>query len=117
MRKQAPDVEWHVVESDADWERRSILLLPEIVLVSNRHLPLKHYLWRMAALLPLLTSVGGGLWRTDQVSLPPLTADGTTIAQEERWTVVYNDNGSPISGSGDLSSKGWQHECAPHVIV
>src|SRR5262245_28465466 len=60
MRKQAPIIEWMIVQNDVDWERRRILPLLDSEPVAKRHRPLKRYCWGVAALLLLL--VGAGDW-------------------------------------------------------
>src|SRR4029453_16926911 len=79
--KQAPDVEWQLVESDADWERLQTPSLPDRASDANRRPRLQRYLWGVTGLLLLLASVGGWEWHTDQGRTHPAAAEATTMAQ------------------------------------
>jgi hypothetical protein len=76
MRKQAPDIEWQIVESDADWERLHISLLPDITSDTLHGLRLQRSLSPAVVLLLLLASAGGWWWRSALGSAHQAAADG-----------------------------------------
>src|SRR5262245_19074562 len=66
MRKRAPNVEWQIAQSDADWERWREPALPDLASAASRRRRLKYYVWGAAALLLLLAGTGNWWWRTTQ---------------------------------------------------
>jgi hypothetical protein len=118
MRKQAPTIEWHMVDSDADWERLhapSLERAPD----TNRRLRLQHYLWSGVALL-LVVGVGEWWWRTTQAVVPQLAADMTATTPLAPDTVASGGDAGVVSlpggqavWAGDQTASDGQHHLAP----
>lgn len=67
MRRQTPELEWHVIENDEEWERRQALSVPTAVSNTGSRLHLQKYAGSVIALLLLLV-MGGAWWRTFQAN-------------------------------------------------
>ena len=68
MKKQPPNIEWIVAESDADWEHLSAQSLPDRTQVTQPRLQKTWPLWSTIALLLLaVMSRGAWWWRSTQV--------------------------------------------------
>ena len=107
MHKHAPVVEWSIAESEADWERRCALLLPDVMLVSNRRQRLQRYLWRVVVLLLVLAGVGDWWWRTERTALPQPIAEVTATAQQEVSRVAHRPDPLVASAPGHQSDPDW----------
>lgn len=67
MRKQRSNLEWHIAESDAEWERLYVPPpLSHLTPGANQHSLLERSFWNMGALLLLLVGIGYWAWRTEQ---------------------------------------------------
>jgi hypothetical protein len=95
MRKSIPVVEWYIAESDADWERQRMLLLPEIIPAAHPRLYLKHAVCGVMALLFLLV---GWQWYT--------TADKKTTTPS---SIGVTSSFAESSGQPSRSDQGLQH--------
>ena len=85
MRKQTLNLKWHIAESDAEWERLQVLLLPDIPPAIRRRLQLKRYLWSAATIL-LLLAVTATWWRNStQASLQAAEAALRTACSRNPW--------------------------------
>jgi hypothetical protein len=81
MRKRAPNLEWQIAESDADWERRREPALPETPSAARRQRRLENFCWGMVALLLLLTTGGYWWWRTFPGRMQQAEVEVTATAQ------------------------------------
>src|SRR5215213_9753471 len=88
MRKQAPTVEWHIAESDADWERLRGAARPDSEPTSVSGWYLNRYFWGVAALFLLLASAGGWVWHSEQDRTQPAEAKITVTAHQELGTIA-----------------------------
>jgi hypothetical protein len=102
MRKQAPNIEWQIVENDVDWERLSA----EPLLASNHALQRKRTWWSIGALFLLLGSAGGWLWHTGAAALPQATADVTATAQPALGAIAAGRDIEVVSLPGDQADPG-----------
>lgn len=78
MRKQAPNLDWQIAESDADWEQLYAPVVPDITPDTSRCRRLKYCFWGVAALLLLLTTGGPRWWRIFPTRTQQTAAEVTT---------------------------------------
>jgi hypothetical protein len=107
MNKQAPNVEWQITESDADWERVRGAPLPNSEPVAQRRLPLKRFLWEGAAIVCLLASAGGWWWRMDRGGLQQTKAGMSATAQQEVSVVTDRPDRFVTSAISNQADTGW----------
>jgi hypothetical protein len=105
MNKQPPNVEWTIIENDAEWARLQGPPLPDSVPVASRR-PLQRYLWRVAALLLLMATGGSAWWRPDQTTLSPPAASGAAPSQPVLGAIAQ-DRGR---GDDSLPNDQWEQE-------
>ena len=138
MRKQAPTVEWHITESDAEWERVRGAARPDSEPTTVRGRCLNRYCWGVAVLFLLLASADGWVWHSEQgrthpaeaeitvtahqelgtialAALPRPIGEVTALAQGERRTLRPNDDPRVTSGAGDQHSLYWWYQQAQEV--
>lgn len=73
MRKRPPIIEWHVAESDAEWD--AMRAQPQATP------PVKRYQWAPVLLLVLAMSVGGWWWQKAENTPPPRPPDSWGVQQ------------------------------------
>jgi hypothetical protein len=95
MSKQALNLEWEIIECDADWERLPAPTPVEMEPQTRRHQLLQRSLWGLAALLLIMIYVA-----TDQAILP---ARGVT-AQRELSVVEQVGGAAAVRRSGDQTT-------------
>lgn len=88
MCKQTSKLEWHIAESDAEWEQQQALLLPELALATNHHLRQKCHLWSVVMALLLLISAGGWWRYATQAKLRATAEELRTTVQQKPMLVV-----------------------------
>jgi len=99
MRKQAPHIEWQIVENDADWERLCAPLTPEPTLVASPHFPAQRLLGFTVILL-LLASASAWWWRTRPSRV--LQDEGTAAP-----VVAHQPDHFVASATDHQSDPGW----------
>ena len=73
MRKRPPIIEWHVAESDAEWD--AMRAQPQATP------PVKRYQWAPVLLLVLAMSMGGWWWQKAENTPPPRPPDSWGVQQ------------------------------------
>jgi hypothetical protein len=104
MRKQAPTIEWQIVEHDADWERLQATDRSDSAPSANQRQPPKYYLGVVAALLLLLVSAGGWWGRTAQDRAHQTEIGATAIAPLELRAVEQVGELAAVSLPGDQTT-------------
>lgn len=116
MSKQAPTLEWVVMENDADWARAcapsSADSPPGAKWASQERLSSPQVLWGASVMLLLLVSAGGWWWRTTQAGLQQREVEASARAAWEIAAVAQGDNRLAIrrkDGQGDID---WWYQLA-----
>ncbi|HMN28185.1 MAG TPA: hypothetical protein PKE45_08525 [Caldilineaceae bacterium] len=108
MGNQTPNVEWQIVENEADWERLQTPPTPAIHAEVSRRLRLRRYLWGGAVLLLLVLGVGGEWWRSTQaashqhaVGVQPTTQNEPESAGQRADSKAASLKGHPATMDGE----------------
>lgn len=91
MRKQTPDLEWQIAESEAEWEHQQALRRPEVTPASSCRLRQQRDLWCMTTLLLLLVVAGEWWQRSTAASLQVAETDPRLPVQQMPLLVVTSD--------------------------
>lgn len=97
MRKQAAKLEWHIAESEAEWESQQALHLPEVALAVGHRLRLKSYFWTAMTVLLCLTGAGGWWRYSTQTSLPAAEAELRMAAEQKPLAAVTPDGDALVT--------------------
>jgi hypothetical protein len=118
MRKRAPNLEWQIAESDADWERLSAPALPETPSAASRRWRLKNSCWGVVALLLLLTTGGYWWWRTLPGRMQQAEVEVTATAQPAVSGVAHRADQVVTSAVSNPSDADWwlQHGREVHGL-
>lgn len=118
MRKNAPTLEWHMSESDAEWERLQTQLPAALAPATIRRQQRKRTLWCMATIL-LLLAVGGVGWRLETNANRQL-AETALRASVQQKIAVNAASGSALlpapamtgqtNAAGKLPDSGWVYQ-------
>jgi hypothetical protein len=106
MSKQAPTIDWHIAESEAEWERLQATLRPVQPPVSHRRL-LQHYGLAAGILLLVLVGVGEWLWQTTWTGTHPPVTRMEAIALPSISEVAPGRDAAIGSPRRDRSAPNW----------
>jgi hypothetical protein len=91
MRKQTPNLEWQIAESEAEWEHQQAQRRPEVTPANSGRLRQQRDLWCMATLLLLLVGTGEWWQRSTAASLQVAETDAHLPVQQIPLLVVTSD--------------------------
>lgn len=108
MHKRIMTVEWHIAESDAEWNR--VVGLP--ILAAHPPLFPKYSLWSLTTLFILLVVSGGWGWYIYQSRSHLTRAELSAATAQDLWIVTYNNNRLVKDSGSNQHERGRLHEFA-----